>query len=270
MSTWHDPHNANLYNQFARQYGLYRDTSRHLASLVRLENVKQVVDLSCGTGITTEEILKCIDGSTQVIAIDSSTVMLAVAHQFIRDKRVSWVQGDAAEINKHTKFVDTIICNSAIWQLDIDKTLSAAANILQPGGEIAFNIGKHFLRLPLREVRPQQTTASLRTLVQSIAILDYGFNPSTDNVKPRARLSINGVLETLTENGFEPCKTIFFTYKMTPEEELAWLKIPIFAQAVLPGMPHEQQLEIMDKAFERVDKGYQRTSDWIMFVATRC
>ena len=269
MSTWHDPHNANLYNQFARQYGLYRDTSLHLASLVRLENAKQVVDLSCGTGITTEEILKFIGGSTQVTSIDSSTAMLAIARQFISDKRVSWVQGDAAEIDRHTRPVDTIICNSAIWQSDIGKTLSAAANILHPGGEIAFNIGKHFLRLPLREIQSHQKTASLRTLVQSIAISEDGFDPSASSVTPQNRLSVNEILETLTENGFKLRETHFFTYRMTPEEEAAWLKIPVFAQGVLPRMPHNQQLEIINKAFERVDKEYQRTSDWMVFVATR-
>ena len=268
MSTWNDGQNAVLYNQFSHRYKLYRDTSRQLINLVNLHNTKHIVDLACGTGVTTEEILQHIDKKVCVSAIDSSAAMLAIARQFISDKRVSWIQGDAAEIDSHTKFVDTVICNSAIWQFDIDKTLSAAANILHPGGEIAFNIGKHFLRLPFREIQSHQTTASLRTLVQSIALLEYGFNPSVSRVKPQTRLSVNEVLETLLKHGFKPRKTLFFTYTMTPDEELAWLKIPIFAQAVLPGMPHNQQLEIIDKAFERVDKDYQRTSDWMVLVAT--
>lgn len=269
MFNWHDGHNAELYNQFARQHKLYRHTSRQLTNLVRLRDAKHIVDLACGTGITTEEILQHVDKTVRVSAIDSSTAMLFIARQFISDKRVSWIQGDAAEIDRHTKFVDTIICNSAIWQLDIDKTLSAAANILQPGGEIAFNIGKHFLRLPSRESQPQKTTASLRTLVQSIAMSEHGFTPSTGKAKSQPRLSVNEVIKTLLENGFEPHETHFFTYTMTPDEELAWLKVPIFAQAVLPGMPHKQQLEIMNKAFEHVDKEYQRTSDWMIFIATR-
>lgn len=131
---WDDPHNAEWYDDFARKHDLYRDTSHDLVELAALTDVNLVIDLACGTGVTTEAILERVGAGTEVVGIDGSEAMLDIAR---------------------------------------------------------------------------------------------------------------------------------------PESQLAWLRVPVFAQNVLPGMPHEEQLAVLDKAYERFDKTQDGKNLWMVFVARK-
>lgn len=85
MTGWDDPHNAELYDRFARNHGMYRETSRDLVKLARLDDAALVVDLACGTGVTTQAILDRVQESANVVALDGSEAMLAIARRRVTD-----------------------------------------------------------------------------------------------------------------------------------------------------------------------------------------
>ena len=268
MTGWDDPRNAELYDRFARDYGLYRDTSRDLVQLARIEAATLVIDLACGTGVTTEEILARARQSTNVVALDRSEAMLAIARRRVSDQRVRWVCSAAVDLAEHAHDADAIICNSAIWQLGIEPTIVAAARSLWVGGRLAFNVGSPFLTLPspAEELRP--ATPTFYHLIRAVAVLDYGFVPPHPARSQERPLTRDAVVAMIVRAGLMLDQTETLEYDSPPEAQLARLRVPIFVDNVLPGMAYDQQLEVIEKAFERFDRAHLRIV-WMAFVAHR-
>lgn len=63
---WGEDDNARRYDAFARQHPIYQDTSRDLIALAGLSADAAVVDLACGTGITSREILAALGPNGKV------------------------------------------------------------------------------------------------------------------------------------------------------------------------------------------------------------
>jgi len=76
---WDDAGNARRYAEFARRYPMYRLTSEHLVGLAVLAPDARVVDLCCGTGVTTEAVLAVLGARGSVAAVDGAAAMLAEA-----------------------------------------------------------------------------------------------------------------------------------------------------------------------------------------------
>jgi hypothetical protein len=98
---WGEDDNARLYDAFARQHPIYRDTSRDLIALARLSANAAVLDLACGTGVTSREILAALGPAGKVIGADRSAAMLAAAARATADPRITWVQSPAETIDRH-------------------------------------------------------------------------------------------------------------------------------------------------------------------------
>jgi ubiquinone/menaquinone biosynthesis C-methylase UbiE len=78
-----------------------------------------VLDLACGTGATTREILATLGSDGRVTAVDNSAAMLRVAAKSTADPRVTWIHARAESVGQHAiQPVGAVICNSAIWQTD--------------------------------------------------------------------------------------------------------------------------------------------------------
>lgn len=147
---WGDPATARAYAAFAQRDAMYRETSRDLVRLAEVHGDQVVVDLACGTGVTTEEVLTVLGPSGQVFALDSSPAMLGQARAAIDDPRVHWIEAPAEALAKTVGAADVVVCNSAIWQTDMAAVFAAVGRILAPGGRFVFNIGRRFwsCRLP--------------------------------------------------------------------------------------------------------------------------
>ncbi len=113
--SWGQDDNARRYDAFTREYTIYQETSRDLIALATPRADSAVLDLACGTGATTREILAVLGPDGTVIGVDKSAAMLAAAASSVADPRVTWIHGLAETIGRHlTTPVDAAICNSAI------------------------------------------------------------------------------------------------------------------------------------------------------------
>lgn len=97
-----------------------------------------ILDLGCGTGMLTREL--AIEGR-QVIGIDPSSAMLAVAQRNPGAERVEWIEGDSGALG--TPAADLVIMTGAVAQVFLDdddwlKTLRDIYAALRPGGHVAF------------------------------------------------------------------------------------------------------------------------------------
>jgi ubiquinone/menaquinone biosynthesis C-methylase UbiE len=263
---WNDHENARRYYAFTRQYPQYQETSRDLVALAMLPGDVAVVDLACGTGVTTDAILSALGPDGTVTSVDGSAAMLAVAASSISDSRVTWVHARAENLDQHVKVqAGAVICNSAIWQTDLDATMLAVRNVLTVDGRFAFNIGSELLE----EEEPAYDNSELlfADMMQGIAARDYGWSPPPQSPSAASRLSQETVCQYLAEAGFGLEQVERLEYQESPDAVRAWLSVPIFTKRMLPGLPYEHRMSVLDKAYEQLGPGEPGISRWVVFVA---
>jgi SAM-dependent methyltransferase len=265
---WADDDNAVRYGEFARLYPGYRETSRDLVALASPAGDATVLDLACGTGATTAEILSVLGPDGHVVAVDKSPAMLRVAADSVRDGRVRWIQAAAEEVDRHvSEPVDAVICNSAIWQTDLAATAAAVRSVLAAGGRFLFNVGLGFLE----QADDPNKLGDLPGVMRAIAARDYGWTPpaarTTPPARPRPRLSREAIRRLLGEAGFEIERVEELSYEESPEAQHAWLAVPIFTTMYLPGLPYRDRMRVLDEAYAQLGGGETQIGRWVAFAA---
>ena len=262
---WNDDVNARLYAEFCRDYPLYSQTSQDLAVRADLSGKRVIVDLCGGTGVTAAIALDTMTSQARVISVDSAEAMQRAGRRTLTDPRVTWVTAKAEAVADHIdEPVDAVICNSAIWKTDTPATFAAVKRILRPGGRFVFNVGGGFVGLADPSGSPHRAKPSLNDLINAIAVLDYGYAPQKQASVPILTSAI--LSKQLTEAGFTAITSEVLAYQGTLKEKRAWLSIPLFARP--PGqLTHRQRMEIMDKAFAKVDKPQTTITQWLVIGA---
>jgi SAM-dependent methyltransferase len=265
---WDDRVNAEQYAAFARNFPMYRRTS---ASLVRLGGVPEarcVVDLACGTGITTETVLEALPAPGRIVAVDASAAMLAVAASEVTSPRVRWVQSTAEECDAHVSAgeADVAICNSAIWHTDLDGTCRAVHAALAPGGRFAFNISVRNLALGSSEGAGRPAMPMLMQWACALAADRKGCVPDPDVGFSTPRLTVDSVREALHRNGIELVETGFVDHVSSVAEQRAWMSVPIFSTSLtmLRSLSYTERLEVIDEAYQRCDKDAVHHTRWFV------
>jgi len=267
IDIWGEDDNAARYDEFARRYPGYRETSRDLIALANPARDATVLDLACGTGATTAEILSVLGPDGKVVAVDMSPAMLTVAAGSVRDRRVQWVQAAAEDIDRHlSEPVDAAVCNSAIWQTDLGAAAAAVRRVLPTGGRLVFNVGAGFLG----ELDDPNRLGNLPGVMRVIAARDYGWTPpaARTGARPRPRLSREAIGRLLGEAGFEIERVEELSYEASPEAQRAWLAVPIFTTMYLPGLPYPERMHVLDEAYAQLGAGQTQIGRWVAFAAT--
>ena len=262
---WNDDVNARLYAEFCRDYPLYTQTSQDLAVRADLSGKRAAVDLCGGTGVTAAIALDAMASQARVISVDSAEAMQRAGRRTLTDPRVTWITAKAEAVADHIdEPVDAVICNSAIWKTDTPATFAAVKRILRPGGRLVFNVGGGFAGLADPSGSPHRAKPSLNDLINAIAVLDYGYAPQKQASVPILTSAI--LSKQLAEAGFTAITSEVLAYQGTLKEKRAWLSIPLFARP--PGqLTHRQRMEIMDKAFAKVDKPQTIITQWLVIGA---
>jgi len=235
---------AKKYEQYARKYPMYRKTSQLLVKLANIEKGMTVIDLCCGTGIATKEILKKIGTSGKVIGVDSSKEMLAIAKKKFRQKNAFFIQSSEEEIDKKMKEkADIVLCNSAFWQMYGNKALETISNILKDDGKFAFNLPNQIYNID-SFLAPEKS--------------------SIISIMRKIRLE-----KMLASNFFKIiyCKALKF--RRTAKDKYEFLKIPIMTKRMFPNLDYSERLKILNKAYRTVSKSRESNDKWIYFVVKK-
>jgi SAM-dependent methyltransferase len=272
---WGEDDNARRYDAYAREYPGYRETSRDLIRLA-LSSADAgvapaaVLDLACGTGATTREILAALGPSGSVTGVDKSPAMLAVAAGSTADRRATWIQACAETVHQRvTEPFDAVICNSAIWQTDLAATALAVRAVLRDGGPFAFNVPEGFLDSGGGQGSSDRYPPLLREM-RDIAARDYDWAPDASQPgRVRQRLTRESVCRSLAVAGLDVEQVTDVSYDDSAESQHAWLSIPIFTRDGLRGLPYRDRMRVLDKAYERLGPGQAARARWVVFVARR-
>jgi len=165
------PWNPNTYNQFkAIRFQPFFDLMR----LISAENLKQAVDIGCGTGEQTA-ILADQFVHTHFLGIDASAEMLAESQAFVKP-HVQFERKTIETFAASTSTWDLIFSNAALQWVDNHTTLfPKLMTQLNPGGQFAvqmpFQPGNALNQLLLEIISEQPFADLLHGFIQQSPVL---------------------------------------------------------------------------------------------------
>lgn len=136
------------FDRVARRYDLmtglnpgYKKHLRWSAERLELASGARILDLCCGTGLSTEALVKTYPLAT-IDAVDASAGMLEHARKKAWGSAIGWVEADAMNLADAgiTGPYDGILMAYGIRNMpDMGKVLGDVLNLLVPGGRVCFH-----------------------------------------------------------------------------------------------------------------------------------
>ena len=100
-----------------------------------LKKTDQVLEIGCGTGYFTREIVKT---GAMVTAIDISPELLDIAKKEIASDNVRFMIDNAYNMSFPNNSFDSIVGSSVLHHLEIGKAITEMFRVLKPGGSMFF------------------------------------------------------------------------------------------------------------------------------------
>lgn len=250
---WLETETARRYQIFAEKSSMYQELSRKMVELAELRPGMRVLDLGCGTGVSSRMALAALGGQGHLFALDISAPMLAVAREQLGSERVSFVQADAGGFARMLpEPVDRILCNSVFWQFrHKPQVLTELRRVLVPEGLFVFNapepyfIFKHIPR-----------SARVSILFEQLAAERHGVG----------RQDLRTIEVFLNNHGFELVKTHLLERTRSAEESYLFMQLPVATAWMEPPLDFETRLALLEEAWQAADPDQPSKQRWIYLV----
>lgn len=127
--------NANLYNKFSKER---IQPSRDLAQRIMISDCKRVIDIGCGSGMSTFCIKERFPDA-EVMGVDLSESMLEKAKELV--KAVIWIQRDCSDSLEDLGKFDVVFSNAFLqWLDDQEKFIENTGKLLNKDGVLAIQV----------------------------------------------------------------------------------------------------------------------------------
>ena len=238
---------AEMYNAFEDQSHHFYHLASQLAEFVGIESGMTVVDVGCGTGISTYGIAKAVGREGQVIGIDLSEGMLRKARDRPEERMIGsrekmapvgsieFRKGDAEEleacIGELAGKVDAVMYNASIFLLpDAGKALLEAKLSLKEGGVVGMNYP-----LGLWGNRMWRDGPDLFKRGKKEGLEDAPYGKSIVNIEK--------LPDFLRRAGFGNVRNRIIEMVLTREEVEAFYSIPAQSAGLYPKTPFPERQE---------------------------
>lgn len=135
---------------------IFQPWARELIRRAAPRDGEHILDLACGTGVVTQEIVSAGVSPASLTGVDMSAEMLAVA----RDKaeaagfEANWIEADAGHLPFADDRFDLAFCQQALQFFpDRPGALAELRRVLVPGGRVAFCVSQELSLNPLLEAQ---------------------------------------------------------------------------------------------------------------------
>lgn len=252
-SVWLEQETARRYHIFTEKTTMYQELSRKMVALAGITPGMRVLDLGCGTGVTTQAVLNRLGGSGQVIALDMSAPMLAVAQSQIAAPNVLFLKANAARFaDLIERPVERIVCNSVFWQFRHKvQVMAELRRVLVPGGRLVFNLPEPYF---IFQDIPRSPKVSL--LFKQLAAERYGVGPQDLRTLPIF----------LENHGFRVVHSELFERLRPAEESYLFFQLPIATDWMEPPLDFDTRLALLEEAQQLAEPDRPVKQRWIYFV----
>ena len=264
------------FSKFA-SLDFYAEVNTATLDLAEIGKHHRIVDLSCGNGGITKQILERLEDAkhTVIYAIDHSASALRDAKENIgerKDAAIKYIQGEVQNLSDLLgEKVDSIVYFNAIHYVqDKAALLKQIREAIKPGGTSVFNSsffkGAH---------TPEPECFARKWMMKSLRMLkrEHGLRAvRSDKAEARQQLTPEEYYGLLRDGGFE-----------IAAEEIHRIEVPLdgwhdisgfqdFIEGVMPGVPLDIARECLQKACRETWE--EMTLDtvprnWMMVVASR-
>jgi ubiquinone/menaquinone biosynthesis C-methylase UbiE len=231
---------------------MYQELSRLMVQLAEIESGMRVLDLGCGTGVTTQAVLQALGESGHVHALDISAPMLEVARKQIASERVSFIEADAAATSLPDHSIQRVVCNSVFWQFrHKPEVMAELRRVLTPDGRFIFNAPEPYFMF---EAIPRSKRVSV--LFEQLAAERYGVG----------RQDLRSIEAFLRNHGFEIIgKQMLERTRSTAESHL-FMQIPVATAWMEPPLDYDTRLALLEEARQLAGLGQATKQRWMYFL----
>ncbi|MGX8904554.1 class I SAM-dependent methyltransferase [Streptomyces netropsis] len=232
----------------------YAELNRALLDLVPVGSGPAVLDLGCGDGAVSEQLL-LRDPAMSLVGTDPEPDLLHAARARLGD-RARFVEGDASSVSRlfpPATFDTVVLANCVHLVPDLDEALAAIGQVLTGGGRLVFNSAFYAgaetaADLPLYADLVGTARGVARTRGLALARSAAG-RPSG------LRRSVGDYQAALAAGGFTDVVTTERAFTLGPRFLAALCSTPMFATAALPGIDRHTAAELLT---ETMEKQYER------------
>lgn len=251
---WLEEETARRYKVFTEKTSMYQELSRFMVDLANIRPGMRVLDLGCGTGISTQTVLQALSGSGHVYGLDLSEAMLAVARQEVNSNQVTFLQADAAAFAEMIpEPIDRVICNSVFWQLRHKPPVMAEIRrVLTQDGLFVFNAPEPYF---IFKDIPRSSKVSI--LFDQLAAERYGVG----------RQDMRTIEVFLANHGFDLISTKMLERTRPAEESYLFKQLPIATAWMEPPLDYETRRALLEEAWQAADPDKDSKQRWMYFVA---
>ena len=189
-----------------------------LLELVSLNAGESVLDVACGTGVTTRLAKRHVGVNGRGAGLDINTSMLAKAHELASEMDITWIESDVTGTGLGSDTFDAIISQHGYHYFpNQPAALKEFYRVLAPKGRIAMSVWDG----------PSAYTNALCSAVEKFISPEIAHKQRSQRETPSA----NTLSETLSEAGFQETAVV--------RQELS-IKVPLATEFVplhLGSMP---------------------------------
>lgn len=186
----------DLYESFLGPF-LFMPFAQDLACRMQIGPRARVLELACGTGQLTRELLAVMEPGARLVATDLNVPMLSVARQRIRDPRVEWMEADVTRLPFEPGSFDEVVCQFGL-QFVQDKVAAATQvrRVLKQGCPYHFNTWGSPANNPLGRIAQETTEACFPEDTPTFYRIPWSYH---DTRKIESDLRAGGFKEVLIE-----------------------------------------------------------------------
>ena len=251
---WLEAETARRYQLFAQKTTMYQELCQLMLELAAIQPRMRVLDLGCGTGVTTEAVLAELGGRGHVYALDISEAMLGVARAQVNSPQVTFLQADAGDFaDLIHKPVDRVVCSSVFWQFrHKPEVMAQLRQVLDSDGLFVFNAPEPYF---IFKHIPRSRKVSI--LFEQLAAERYGVG----------RQDMRTIEVFLQNHGFALVKTKMLERVRPAEESYLFMQLPVATAWMEPPLSFETRLELLEEAWQSAEPERSSQQRWMYFVA---
>lgn len=235
--SWKNQGNSKVYHEYASSSALYRESCKSLLTDLIVEANSLIVDLACGTGVSTGVIAEVFPNA-RVTGVDSSSSQISIALTQSWDPTINFVLCRAEDIDRLSlDTVELVVCNAAFWYFDLQLVLQSINKIIRPGGHLRFNLPPQYCprraaNCGANDTRVEMSDDPVQEMLQFLG-RDRGVW-AAENVGHGGPMFEEQLETQLALNSFAVDRTDAILIRETVRERLGWFRIPLFRASYFP------------------------------------